>query len=123
LAYQLGQFDYRLGSTIAKAIEEVPSIKQASLRCQFQTLLVELFTTINDCLGVNPILIIIDALDESGQPSARKEPLNVLALESPRPPPTVRFFIASCVKSDVRNAFGTRPYILVRQIDIRTNPL
>ncbi|KAN0073111.1 hypothetical protein V8E55_012251 [Tylopilus felleus] len=120
LAYQLGEFDHRLGAAIAKAIEEVPSIRQASLRCQFQTLLVEPFASLKDCLREGPILIVIDALDECGQCGAREELLRVLASESPRLPPTVRIFITGRAESDIRSAFTTYPHVFVREVDIKS---
>ena len=120
LAYQLGEFDHRLGAAIAKAIEEVPSIRQASLRCQFQTLLVEPFASLKDCLREGPILIVIDALDECGQCGAREELLRVLASESPRLPPTVRIFVTGRAESDIRSAFTTYPHVFVREVDIKS---
>ncbi|KAF8555069.1 hypothetical protein OG21DRAFT_1439273 [Imleria badia] len=121
LAHQLGEFDHRIGSAIAKAIEEIPSIRQAPLRCQFQKLLVEPFASLDDCLREGPILIVIDALDECGQSGAREELLKVLASESARLPPTVRIFITSRAERDIRSAFSSYPHIFSREIDI-TSP-
>ena len=120
LAYQLGEFDHRIGSAIARVIEEVPSIKQAPLRWQFQKLLVEPFASLTDGLREGPILIVIDALDECGQSGAREELLRVLASESPRLPPTIRIFITSRAERDIRSAFATCPHIHVREIDIKS---
>jgi hypothetical protein len=41
LAYQLGSFDSRIGTAIAVAIENTPSITQSPLRLQFLKLIVE----------------------------------------------------------------------------------
>ena len=120
LAYQLGEFDHRIGSAIARVVEEVPTIKQAPLRWQFQKLLVEPFTGLEDCLREGPILIVIDALDECGQSSAREDLLRVLASESPRLPSTVRIFITSRAERDIRGAFGPQPHVRVREIDIKS---
>ena len=121
LAYQLGEFDHRIGSAIAKAIEEVPSIRQAPLRCQFQKLLVEPFASLNDSLKEGPVLIVIDSLDECGQSAAREELLKVIASESARLPPTVRIFISSRAERDIRSEFSARSHIFAREIDI-TSP-
>ncbi|KAG6380569.1 hypothetical protein JVT61DRAFT_4932 [Boletus reticuloceps] len=120
LAYQLGEFDHRIGSAIAKVIEDVPSIKQAPLRWQFQKLLVEPFANLKDCLREGPILIVIEALDECGQSAAREELLRVLASASPRLPPTIRIFITSRAERDIRSAFSNQSHIFVREIDIKS---
>lgn len=120
LAYQLGEFDQRIGTVVARVIEEVPSIKQAPLRCQFQKLLVEPFASLRDHLGEGPILIVIDGLDECGQSNAREELLRILASESPRLPPTIRIFITSRAESDIRSAFSPCSHILTREIDIKS---
>jgi len=41
VAYQLGEFDPRICAEISRVLEEIPSIKQAPLRWQFQTLLID----------------------------------------------------------------------------------
>lgn len=120
LAYQLGEFDHRIGSAIARVIEEVPSIRQAPLRWQFQKLLVEPLASLKDCLREGPILIVIDALDECGQSGAREELLRVLASESPRLPSTIRIFITSRAERDIHSAFSTCPHIFVCEIDIKS---
>lgn len=120
LAYQLGEFDHRIGSAIARVIGEVPSIRQAPLRWQFQKLLVEPFASLSDCLREGPILIVIDAFDECGQSGAREELLRVLASESPRLPPTIRIFITSRAERDIHSAFSSYPHIFVREIDIKS---
>ncbi|KAH0837748.1 quinon protein alcohol dehydrogenase-like superfamily [Lanmaoa asiatica] len=120
LAYQLGEFDHRIGSAIAKVIEEVPSIRQAPLRWQFQKLLVEPFASLNDCLREGPVLVVIDAIDECGQSGAREELLRILASESPRLPPTIRIFITSRAERDIRTTFSTYPHIFMREIDIKS---
>ena len=120
LAYQLGEFDHRISNAVARVIEEVPSIRQAPLRWQFQKLLVEPFVTLNDCLREGPILIVIDALDECGQSGVRDDLLRVLVSESPRLPSTIRILITSRAERDIRSAFSAHPHIFVREIDIKS---
>ncbi|KAF9225142.1 hypothetical protein BS17DRAFT_580275 [Gyrodon lividus] len=120
LAYHLGEFDHRLGSAISKVIEEVPSIRQAPLRWQFQKLLIEPFSSIEHCPREGPILIIIDALDECGSSSAREELLKVIASESPCLPPTIRILITSRAEKDIYSVFSPHPNILAHEIDIKS---
>lgn len=120
LAYQLAEFDPRIGSAIARVIEEVPSIRQAPLRWQFQKLLVEPFANLKDCLREGPVLIVIDALDECGQSGAREELLRILASETSRLPPTIRILITSRAERDIRSALSTHSHIFVREIDIKS---
>ncbi|KAG9311726.1 hypothetical protein JVU11DRAFT_7966 [Chiua virens] len=121
LAYQLGEFDHRIGDAIARVIKEVPSIRQAPLRCQFQKLLVEPFASLQDCPREGPILIVIDAFDECGQSSARAELLRVIASESPRLPPTVRIFITSRGEKDIRSVFSACSNIISHELDITSS--
>ncbi|KIJ13795.1 hypothetical protein PAXINDRAFT_13343 [Paxillus involutus ATCC 200175] len=120
LAYQLGEFDHRIGSAISKVIEDVPSIRQAPLRWQFQKLLIEPFASIEHSLREGPILVVIDALDECGHSGAREELLKVIASEGPRLPPTIRIFITSRAEKDIYSAFNSHPNILAHEIDIKS---
>ncbi|KAF9237048.1 quinon protein alcohol dehydrogenase-like superfamily [Melanogaster broomeanus] len=120
LAYQLGEFDHRIGSAISKVIEDVPSIRQAPLRWQFQKLLVEPLSSLEHCLREGPIVVVIDALDECGCSGAREELLKVIATESPRLPSTIRIFITSRAEKDIYSVFTAHPNILAHEIDLKS---
>ncbi|EGO05416.1 hypothetical protein SERLA73DRAFT_149548 [Serpula lacrymans var. lacrymans S7.3] len=118
LAYQLGEFDSRIGSAISKVIESTPSIKQSPIRWQFLKLLMEPLSSLETSKREGPIIIIIDALDECGHPGTRSELLKTFALELHKLPNTVRILITSRDEMDITEALGNQPHIVGRRLDI-----
>ncbi|KAL4068832.1 hypothetical protein V8B97DRAFT_754129 [Scleroderma yunnanense] len=118
VAYQLGEFDPRISAEISRVVEEIPSIKQAPLRWQFQKLLIDPLTSLHDFQHQGPILVVIDALDECGRTGTREELLRVIAAESSRLPSTLRIFVTSRADKDIHSAFATLPHILGRELNI-----
>ncbi|KAG6333192.1 hypothetical protein ID866_5896 [Astraeus odoratus] len=119
IAYQLGEFDPRICEKISQVIADMPSIKQAPLRVQFQKLLVEPLASNEEFQSEGPVLIVIDALDECGRTgNTRQELLRVLAVESSHLPSTVRIFVTSRAEKDIQNAFSKESHIHRRELDI-----
>lgn len=118
LAFQLGEFDCRLGAAISNVIESTPSIKQSPLRQQFHKLLVQPLSEIAVWSQEGPVIVIIDALDECGRVGERENLLDVLALESVKLPSTLRIIVVSRTEVDIQDALGTRKNICSIPIDI-----
>ncbi|KAG2357448.1 hypothetical protein BDR07DRAFT_1612520 [Suillus spraguei] len=120
LAFQLGEFDHRLGAAISTVVKSTPSIRQSPLRQQFHKLLVQ--TLSESELAVwsqeGPVFVIIDALDECGHVGDREDLLSVLALESVKLPPTLRIIVTSRTELDIREALEARKNICSVPIDI-----
>ena len=71
LAYKLGSFDQRIGAAIYTAIDNLPSVNDASPRVQFIKLIAESLATLTDILAEGPVVLVFDAIDECGNPEER----------------------------------------------------
>jgi hypothetical protein len=60
--------------------------------------------------GVGPMLIVIDALDESGSREGREKLIETLK-RLPNLPPHFRFFITSRPETDIEHAFGSQSWV------------
>ncbi|OJA08875.1 hypothetical protein AZE42_01734 [Rhizopogon vesiculosus] len=120
LAFQLGEFDHRLGAAISNVIESTPSIRQSPLRQQFHKLLVQPLSEIAVWSQEGPVIVIIDALDECGRVGEREDLLDVLALESVKLPSTIRIVVVSRTEVDIQDALGARKHICSIPIDINS---
>jgi len=67
IVHQLAQFDARIGSAIARAIESKPQAVGADLETQLEVLLIKPLHTVEELAIEGPIVIILDALDECGK--------------------------------------------------------
>ncbi|KAF7970726.1 hypothetical protein HWV62_23176 [Athelia sp. TMB] len=73
--------------------------------------------------AIGPIVIVIDALDESGDVNARKELLQALAESAAELPSNFRIFITARDKTDIRSAFTGKPSVELKPIkDHRDDP-
>jgi hypothetical protein len=122
LAFQLGEFDHRLGAAISTVIKSTPSIRQSPLRQQFHKLLVQPLSESELAVWSQegPVFVIIDALDECGHVGDREDLLNVLALESMKLPPTFRIVVTSRTELDIQEALEARKNICSTPIDINS---
>jgi WD40 repeat protein len=122
LAFQLGEFDHRLGAAISTVIKSTPSIRQSPLRQQFHKLLVQPLSESELAVWSQegPVIVIIDALDECGHVGDREDLLSVLALESIKLPPTLRIIVTSRTELDIQEALEARENICSTPIDINS---
>ena len=65
----------------------------------------------------HPILLVIDALDESGDPQSRKDLLPILANRATELPSNVRILITSRPLDDILWAFRSRVHVISKVID------
>ncbi|KIK42463.1 hypothetical protein CY34DRAFT_804888 [Suillus luteus UH-Slu-Lm8-n1] len=122
LAFQLGEFDHRLGAAISTVIKSTPSIRQSPLRQQFHKLLVQPLSESELAVWSQegPVFVVIDALEECGHVGDREDLLNVLALESMKLPPTFRIVVTSRTELDIQEALEARKNICSTPIDINS---
>ncbi|KAF7972326.1 hypothetical protein HWV62_18430 [Athelia sp. TMB] len=121
IAYQLAEFDPAIGARIQRVISDIPGIADMPLDIQFSKLLS------NEVLGDvpwsrGPILVIIDALDESGTAAERERLLQVLSRGVSKLPPFMRLLIVSRPERDIADHFrdsNIRIYEL--QTDLQTS--
>ncbi|KAK0443059.1 uncharacterized protein EV420DRAFT_1649347 [Desarmillaria tabescens] len=117
IAYSLGMFDQRIGEAIANAV----SVSRAALRMtasesrtQFRLLLQEPLETIRDLQDEGPLVVIIDALDES---DASEELLKVLADGFGPTLPFMRLIVSSRPEERISCVFKNCQHVHHRPLD------
>ncbi|KAF7967539.1 hypothetical protein HWV62_33954 [Athelia sp. TMB] len=136
IASQLAQFDAKIGVKITQVVQDIPNIANMPLAIQFLRLLsAKALGDINWTRG--PVLVVIDALDESGSEAERKDLLQVLSKGCSDLPHFLRLLIISRPERDIvagfeifgvrRHELGANPtaqadvqeFIRVRLLEIR----
>jgi hypothetical protein len=121
MAYQLGSFDNRIGAAIRTAFKNIPSIADSPLRLQFRKLIIEPISSLSTTGAEEPIIIILDGLDECGDVESRKELLSLLSAETVYLPSYIRVLITSRDEFDIRTAFMTKSHVMVHELDIMSD--
>ncbi|KAJ6612628.1 hypothetical protein B0H10DRAFT_1952189 [Mycena sp. CBHHK59/15] len=98
IAYWLALSSPHLGSAISAAIRHDPAVVNAPLRTQFKELLLAPLQAAEQHIQ-GPIVVILDALDECGDPSSRLALLSLLSEEFPKLPHFLRRFLDTCSSS------------------------
>lgn len=102
LAYQLAHFDRMFGDRIKQIIEDKPNIASMPLDVQFSSLLGR--NALGDLpWSRGPVLLVIDALDESGSALEREDLLKVLS--AAELPCFLRLLIVSRFERDIADQF------------------
>ncbi|GJJ05837.1 hypothetical protein Clacol_000024 [Clathrus columnatus] len=106
IARDLADLDPQLKRELAKVVHEKSYLQSTTdLRIQWRDLLHEpLHATSKD--RSEPILVIIDALDESGDEILRQDLLKILEKETSILPENVRFLVTSRPEKDITLALG-----------------
>ncbi|KAJ7127619.1 WD40-repeat-containing domain protein [Mycena epipterygia] len=107
IAYKLGLSNPPVGSIISGVIHRDPAVVDAPIRTQFKTLLLDPLTSVEQHIP-RPILIVLDALDECGDPRSRAALLSLLANEFRKLPRIVRLLITSRRDPDIVEEFRDR---------------
>ncbi|KAG6332095.1 hypothetical protein ID866_6994 [Astraeus odoratus] len=115
IATDLAGRDPQLRRTLASIIRVDPSLKNSTdVTRQWEKLILH---PLKGFFGGN-VVIVIDALDESGDENSRTRILDILA--SPHVmefPPTVRIFVTSRASRDICDALANVPHIVARSLD------
>ncbi|KDQ13032.1 hypothetical protein BOTBODRAFT_175902 [Botryobasidium botryosum FD-172 SS1] len=111
LAFQLAQFDHRIGEKIHDTIQAGPFIPRSHIRNQFTKLIVEPLSSIEALGADGPILVIIDAFDECGNAETRSTLLSVLAEESKNLPSCIRILLTSRPTPDIERALSKQSHV------------
>jgi NACHT domain len=118
LCYKLASFDPTIRAAVCAQIECDSSVTEASLRVQFTKLLREPLASLTASHIKGPVIIVLDAFDECGRPSSRKNLLALLAHDFAKFPPAFRFVITSRRELDIEAAFFGCSHIMIRELDI-----
>ncbi|KAJ7435140.1 hypothetical protein FB451DRAFT_950763, partial [Mycena latifolia] len=104
IAYSLALFNPRIGSAIADVIRRDPAVVSAPVRTQFTELLFNPLRSVEQYI-LGPIVVIIDALDQCGNPNSRAILLALLSDEFPKLPRFFRLFVTSRRELDITTEF------------------
>jgi hypothetical protein len=118
LAYRLASSDIHIKSAVCAAVENDKSIADAPVRKQFAKLLLEPLQSLSGQCVNGPMIVVIDALDECGNPMSRKSLLALLSKELVKLPHMFRFIITSRAESDITAAFSDQINILEKELSI-----
>jgi hypothetical protein len=100
LSYQLAQFDARIGAEMSRIVKGIPSIAEMPLEVQLATLLsANALRSVEWTRG--SIVIVIDALDESGSEADRKTLLQALSKGFSGLPSFIRIMVVSRQEPDI----------------------
>lgn len=104
LAFQLAQFDVKIGAKIAQVVKNTPNIANMPLEAQFSKLLSD--TALGDIVwSRGPVLVVIDALDESGSEADRRDLIKVLSKGFANLPHFLRVLVVSRPERDISDRF------------------
>jgi hypothetical protein len=103
VAYQLAYFDKTLETEVLAALQRHGNIQASPLQNQVQYLIVD---TTNGVDLVGPVVIVIDALDESGNIDARAPLLRALCAMVEALPPYIKLIITSRDEQDIRSTLA-----------------
>ncbi|KAF7984957.1 hypothetical protein HWV62_9895 [Athelia sp. TMB] len=110
LAYQLAMSNKAFRDVICDVIEEDPQIANRTLTHQFHHLLLQPLQACSSEI-IKPIVVILDAFDECGDPLSRRALAYLLAEQLPSLPHQLRFVITGRPQLDLNNMFGSRPSV------------
>ncbi|KAF8187667.1 hypothetical protein K438DRAFT_1010994 [Mycena galopus ATCC 62051] len=117
LAYELAQFNAHIASAISTAIHRDPGIVKATIQKPFKALLLDPLNLVQSSIQ-GPITIILDALDECGDPASPAVLLSVLSTELLKLPQVFRFLITSREEKDITDYFQAHFSCSRKQLDV-----
>ena len=119
IAYYLAKYSQTIAESLVNQLKGSGDIGSSNLKTKFDILLREpLYTAAIEVR--EPILIVLDALDECGTPESRQSLINVLRDCLPTLPPNFRIFITSRPEEDIVPLIS-KPGFLTMTIDHHSN--
>ena len=117
IARDLAGRDLRLRPLLAEVITNKPSLRDTEdIREQWQKFIFEPLSQF-DGSSTGNVVVVIDALDESGAERTRSTILKVLAGQDAKLPGNLRILLTSRPLADIRQAFEVARDIRVRSLD------
>ncbi|KAL5532079.1 hypothetical protein ACEPAF_5643 [Sanghuangporus sanghuang] len=108
IAYKLALFDSSIGTSILSQLEHDKDIATASPLHQFRKLLLQPLPGL-ESPPLQPVMIVLDALDECGTAEGRRSLMELFLEEFPKLPNAFRFLVTSRQEADIDRAFSSRP--------------
>ncbi|PAV22985.1 nucleotide-binding-oligomerization-domain like receptor [Pyrrhoderma noxium] len=107
IAYSLADYSQTIAESLVDQLKDRGVLDSSNLKTKFDILLREpLYTAAIQ--KSEPILIVLDALDECGTPKSRQSLINVLRDRLSTLPPNFRFIITSRPENDILNFTSSR---------------
>ncbi|KAK7033585.1 hypothetical protein VNI00_012822 [Paramarasmius palmivorus] len=116
LAYQLARFNVQLKEKVLQTIDNHGDLGSLPLSNQIRILVVDVLAAVQ---FAGPVVIVIDAVDESGDELTRDDLLRALASEVVHLPRYVRIFLTSRDEADIRSYL--RGISMSKSIDVAAN--
>ncbi|KAF7982794.1 hypothetical protein HWV62_25709 [Athelia sp. TMB] len=115
IARDMASLDGLWRKALYKAVDGKDALRHTKvIRDQLNGFIIEPANAL-DVIG--PVVIVIDALDESGDADAREELCHALAESADKLPNNFRIFITARDEGDIRQAFSNKPNVKVKHID------
>ncbi|KXN87593.1 Vegetative incompatibility protein HET-E-1 [Leucoagaricus sp. SymC.cos] len=105
-----------LGQLSAVVRDDLSLLRTPDILQHWEKLIVEPAKALSEGM-VGPIVIVIDALDESGDTDSRRRLLRILAENVANLPPHIRIFLTSRPLDDIHNTFNGVPHIQQKSMD------
>ena len=119
MAHKLAMFNRRIAGKILSIIENDPDIAHSPLHYQFSRLIVDPIISSFSATD-EPIVIVVDALDECSDAKGRSMLLDVLAKHSFDIRQNTRILITSRPESDIKKEFEGKSHIVVQELNLDT---
>ncbi|KIM56977.1 hypothetical protein SCLCIDRAFT_192048 [Scleroderma citrinum Foug A] len=117
IARDLADRDLRLKPLLAEAVAQNHALKSTpDVVQQWEKFISEPLSKLEGPVLGN-VVIVIDALDESGTNATRKEVLDILKEQAAKLPPSFRIFITSRPQIDIRDALSRAPHVRNQSLD------
>ncbi|KAG6329828.1 hypothetical protein ID866_9261 [Astraeus odoratus] len=122
IAHDMAIHDPLLRRAVAAAVAADDSLKTTlDVVQQWENLILEPVSSVSDVV-IGRVVIVIDALDESGSPPSREHILSILGSNVTSLPPSFRILLTSRPLPDIEQALASAPHVRVASLDdIPTN--
>ena len=111
MACDLADLDPQIKQALWKIVKDKKSLRTTrDITAQFENFILKPAAQLTIA---GPIVIILDALDESGDPSSRQELLSLLAHRMTKLPVNFRILLTSRLEEDVGRVFSRKPHVFM----------
>ncbi|KAF7974595.1 hypothetical protein HWV62_11874 [Athelia sp. TMB] len=115
VARDIANLDAQWRSGLYEVIKGNDSLRQTkSVSRQWESFILEPAKSLNT---IGPIVIVIDALDESGEVAARRDLLKILAKNTAELPANFRILVTTRAEVDICRAFSDNRHVRLRPMD------
>ncbi|KAG6331609.1 hypothetical protein ID866_7481 [Astraeus odoratus] len=117
VAHDMAIHDPLLRRAVAAAVSADDSLRTTlDVIQQWESLILEPISKVSDAV-IGKVVIVIDALDESGSPASREHILSILGSKAVSLPSCVRIFLTSRPLPDIEQALANTPHVRAISLD------